>query len=51
MTHETVSYVMDCPDEPKNVEVGVAYERCAVIHYGYRCSCGLEENHQETQSL
>jgi hypothetical protein len=46
MEHTTISYVIDCPDKPKNIEMGVAYEHCAVIHTAYRCSCGLEENHE-----
>ena len=46
MEHTTVSYVIDCPDKPKNIEMDVAYEHCAVIHTAYRCSCGLEENHK-----
>jgi len=48
MEHTVISRIVDCPDR-KPVEVGVAFESCAVIHYGDICSCGLEANHLQAE--
>ena len=48
MEHTVISRIVDCPEQ-KYPEVGVAFEGCAVIHYGDICSCGLEANHLQGQ--
>ena len=48
MEHTVISRIVDCPDR-KPVEVGVAFESCAVIHYADICSCGLEANHLQAE--
>jgi hypothetical protein len=48
MEHIVISRIVDCPDQ-KYPEVGVAFESCAVIHYGDICSCGLEANHLQAE--
>jgi len=49
MEHTVISRIVDCPDRQVPIEIGVAYESCAVIHYADFCSCGLEANHLQGQ--